>query len=78
VREAQLTLARKRVTQYEWAIGDSLRLGNIPVVEDTSFRAGAATAQIAGLLENIFQQPFFYPAGAGLSAGLSAPRRPAL
>ena len=61
MREAQLTLARTRVTQFEWTLGDSLRLVKIPIVEDNRSRASAATAQILGLPENIFRQPFLLP-----------------
>ena len=74
MREAQLTLARTRVTQFEWTLGDSLRLVKIPIVEDNRSRASAATAQILGLPENIFRQPFLLPRWGQVRCSGAAPR----
>lgn len=63
MREAQHTLARTRVTQSEWATGDSLRLANIPIVEDNRSPASAAAAQVFWLPEEIFRQLFCAPFG---------------
>ena len=51
-------LARTRVTQFEWATGDSLRLAKIPILDDNRSPASAAAAQSIRLPEEIFRQLF--------------------